>query len=30
MRRAMDFNYSEEQLLLKDAVEKFLAKNYTF
>jgi len=26
----MDFNYSEEQLLLKDAVEKFLAKNYSF
>jgi pimeloyl-CoA dehydrogenase small subunit len=26
----MDFNYSEEQLLLKDAVEKFLDKNYGF
>jgi len=26
----MDFNYSEEQLLLKDAVEKFLGKNYSF
>ena len=26
----MDFNYTEEQQLLKDSVEKFLAKNYTF
>jgi len=26
----MDFNYSEEQQLLKDSVEKFLAKNYSF
>jgi alkylation response protein AidB-like acyl-CoA dehydrogenase len=26
----MDFNYTEEQLLLKDSVEKFLAKNYSF
>jgi len=26
----MDFNYSEEQNLLQDSVEKFLAKNYSF
>ncbi len=26
----MDFNYTEEQQLLKDAVGKFLEKNYTF
>ena len=26
----MDFDYSEEQQLLKDAVEKYLAKNYSF
>ena len=26
----MDFNYTEEQLLLKDSVEKFLTKNYSF
>jgi alkylation response protein AidB-like acyl-CoA dehydrogenase len=26
----MDFNYTEEQLLLKDSIDKFLAKNYTF
>ena len=26
----MDFNYSEEQQLLKDSVEKFLQKNYSF
>jgi alkylation response protein AidB-like acyl-CoA dehydrogenase len=26
----MDFNYSEEQQLLKDSLEKFLAKDYSF
>ena len=26
----MDFNYTEEQQLLQDSVEKFLAKNYSF
>jgi alkylation response protein AidB-like acyl-CoA dehydrogenase len=26
----MDFNYTEEQQLLKDALEKFLAKSYSF
>ena len=26
----MDFNYTEEQQLLKDSVEKFLDKNYSF
>jgi len=26
----MDFNYTEEQQLLKDSLEKFLAKNYGF
>lgn len=26
----MDFNYTEEQQLLKDSVEKFLEKNYSF
>ena len=26
----MDFNYTEEQQLLKDSVEKFLDKNYGF
>ena len=26
----MDFNYSEEQLLLRDSIDKFLQKNYAF
>ena len=26
----MDFDYTEEQQLLKDSIEKFLAKNYSF
>src|SRR5512145_852676 len=26
----MDFDYSEEQLLLKDSVEKYLDRNYAF
>ena len=26
----MDFNFTEEQQLLQDSVEKFLAKNYSF
>jgi alkylation response protein AidB-like acyl-CoA dehydrogenase len=26
----MDFDYTEEQLLLKDSIDKFLAKNYSF
>jgi len=26
----MDFNYTEEQQLLKDSLDKFLAKNYSF
>jgi alkylation response protein AidB-like acyl-CoA dehydrogenase len=26
----MDFSYSEEQLLLRDAIDKFLQKNYAF
>src|SRR5581483_7772367 len=26
----MDFNYSEEQLLLRDALDKYLQKNYSF
>src|SRR5689334_13840051 len=26
----MDFNYTEEQQLLKDSLDKFLAKEYTF
>ena len=26
----MDFDYTEEQQLLKDSLEKFLAKNYSF
>jgi len=26
----MDFNYTQEQQMLQDSVEKFLAKNYSF